>query len=344
MSASKTRGGSFTAPNRAPAARVIASALANARVAESLIKALGKYSINTIVASNISQTQNFGSLQVGDLVIHVPFGSAPTGLLGIAGSYSALAYSAVTGSTGAGSTLNGNLGIYPATGSSITNFPPSTYSGTENAGNAAAQAAQAVAQAAYTSLQGLANSGTSGGHINSELGGQSLAAGVYVATAGTAGTFTLNGTLTLTGSASDVYVFQMASTLVTGGTSTPTIILGSVLPSNIYWAVGSSATLNTSHSGTFDGSIVAQASISTTLGSTINGSLIALTGAVTYTGTTISNAAGGGAQASFVPVTVAGTLPIAAVVGDLYIDVTPINLDSNNPLAGATTGDNGLEF
>jgi type VI secretion system secreted protein VgrG len=350
-------GGATTSPNRTPAVKVLAGALANNRVANSLVSALGENTINMIVATSTSSTTNFGGLQVGDYVVHIPLASGPpTSLLGAAATYAALGYSAVTGSTGGGSTLTGNIGVYPATGTSITNFPPSTYSGTENAGNAAAQAAQAAAQAAYTYLQGLTPSGTNGGMINSELGGQSLAAGVYVATSGTAGTFTLNGTLTLTGSATDVYVFQTASTLVTGGTSTPVISLGSVLPSNIYWAVGSSATINSAHSGTFDGSVIAQASITDTLGGTVNGSLVALTGAVTYSATTtsISAASGGGsgAQASFSTVVTAGTLPTAAVVGDLYIDLTPVNLDANNPLippppaqlTGRKTGNGGLEF
>jgi len=349
-------GGTTTSPNRTPGIKVLAGALANNRVASSLVSALGSNYVNMIIASSTSSTTNFSSLQVGDYVVHIPLASGPpTSLLGVAATYAALGYSAVTGST-VGSTLTGNIGIYPTAGTAITNFPPSTYSGTENAANAAAQAAQAAAQAAYTTLQGLANSGTNGGLINSELGGQSLAAGVYTATSGTAGTFTLNGTLTLTGSATDVYVFRTASTLVTGGTATPTIALGSVLPSNIYWVVGSSATLNTSHAGTFDGSIIAQASVSTTLASTINGSLIALTGAVTYTGTTtsISAASGGGsgAQASFSTVVTTGTLPVAAVVGDLYIDLAPVNLDSNNPkvppppaqLTGRRTGNGGLDF
>jgi len=277
-------------------------------------------------------------------------------LLGLAATYAALGYSAVTGSTGGGSTLTGNIGIYPTSSAGITNFPPSTYSGMENAANPAAQAAQAAAQAAYTYLQGLSPSGTSGGNINSELGGQSLAAGVYVATSGTAGAFTLNGTLTLTGSATDVYVFQTSSTLITGGTSTPVISLGSVLASNVYWVVGSSATINSAHSGTFQGSVIAQASVTDTLGGTVNGSLIALTGAVTYSATTtsISAASGGGsgAQASFSTIATAGNLGMAAVVGDLYIDLRPVNLDSNNPLippppaqlTGRNTGNGGTEF
>lgn len=206
-----------------------------------------------------------------------------TGLLAPAtSSYAILGASAVTGSTGAGSTLTGNLGIYPNTSSSITNFPPSTYSGVENAGNAAAHAAQTDALSVFTSLN-LMPATT----IATELGGQSLAPGVYTAASGT---FSLNGTLTLTGGPGSLYVFQTASTLITGGVSTPVMAMGAVLSGNVYWAVGSSATINSSHAGTFYGNVIAQASITDSLGGTVNGSLIALTAAVTLSTTTVVNA------------------------------------------------------
>ena len=264
-------------------------------------------------------------------------------LLNSAASFAVLGATAVAGSTGSGSTLIGNLGIYPNTGSSITNFPPSTYSGTEYTGPSAgvASTAQSDALAAYTSFQAMTPTGTSGGMINSELGGQSLAAGVYVATSGTAGTFTLNGTLTLTGTSTDVYVFQMASTLVTGGVSTPVINLGSVLAKNVYWAVGSSATLNSSHSGTFQGSVVAHTSITDTLGGTVNGSLIALNAAVTLsaTSTITANPASG------------GVLTKASGTGDATIDFSAFyapSISVTNTSAGvaiiASNGTMGAPF
>jgi hypothetical protein len=277
---------------------------------------------------------------------------APVSLLGVAATYAALAYSAVTGSTvGSGSTITGNIGIYPTAGTFITNFPPSTFTGEEDTPTLnvpKAQVAQAAAQAAYTSLQGMTPTGTSGGHINSELGGQSLAAGVYVATSGTAGTFTLNGTLTLTGSATDVYVFQTASTLITGGTLTPVISLGSVLPGNIYWVVGSSATINDSFPGTFQGNVIAQASIGETLGGTINGSMIALTGAVVFTGEGAVNVTSSGPgspgmddAASFVngnavtvvlaPFTAAVARPFFSLIDGTYHGTQTVTISSGTP-------------
>src|ERR1035437_4931783 len=66
-------GGAISAPNRAPAAKVIAGALANSRVAQALIAALGSYSASAaIVASSTSTSVDFAALQVGDVLVHVP--------------------------------------------------------------------------------------------------------------------------------------------------------------------------------------------------------------------------------------------------------------------------------
>ena len=238
------------------------------------------------------------------------FGPVPgPTVLGVAATYAILGASAVTGSTGFGSTLTGNLGIYPNNATSITNFPPSTFSGTENAGNAAAQNAQIAAQNAYTSLA--AHAGYVA--ISSVLDGQTLTAGYY---SELSGTFNLaasgNGTLTLNGSATDVFVFKAASTLTTGAGGTPTITLtGGALASNVYWLVGSSATINSGFTGVFNGNIIAQASITDTLGGTVNGSMIALTGAVTLSATSLVNASSNGTPLPPFPPESAGTATLA---------------------------------
>src|ERR1035437_5107944 len=92
-------GGNVSAPNRAPAAKVLAGALANSRVAQSLISALGKYSLNAILATSTSQTLNFGILKAGDFVIHMASGSGlPPGSpdLASAATYGLLAKSAIS--------------------------------------------------------------------------------------------------------------------------------------------------------------------------------------------------------------------------------------------------------
>jgi len=219
----------------------------------------------------------------------VPPAGSPA--MGTARTFAILGASAVS-NTGS-SVLTGDLGIYPNGPASITGFPPGTYSGALHAADAYAQQAQAAALAAYTDLQARPST-----VIATELGGQSLTAGVY-SSAG--GTFTLTGglTLTLTGSATDIFVFKTTTTLTTGvgAGGIPVITLaGGALASNIYWAVGSSATINSAASsagGVFKGNLIAQASITATQVGTIQNSLVALTGAVTLSAANNASATSG---------------------------------------------------
>jgi len=223
------------------------------------------------------KTQGIASVQMAS--IQAPAGS-PSAFTAALRQYAVLGASAIT-NTGS-SVLTGNLGLYP--GTAVTGFPPGTVSGAENIANVAAQNAQASALAAYNQM--LTNTFTP---ISSTLDGQTLTPGNY---SESSGTFNLaasgNGTLTLNGAG--VYIFKAASTLVTGAGGIPTMTLsGGAQASNVYWLVGTSATINSGSSGTFQGNILAHTSITDTLGGTVNGSLIALTGAVTLSAATTSN-------------------------------------------------------
>ena len=203
---------------------------------------------------------------------------AITPYLGSAGSYAALGASTIT-NTGS-SVLTGDLGLYP--GTSVTGFPPGTVSGTENIANSAAMQAQIDALAGYTTLA--AHSSTI---IPSALDGQTLSAGYYSFTSGAATLAnSAPGTLTLNGSSSDIFVIKTASTLTTGAGGAATIALtGGAVASNVYFLVGSSATLNVTGGSTHRGNVIASSSI-TVGGSAVNGSLIALNGAVTFSSAT----------------------------------------------------------
>ena len=349
-------GGNISAPSRAPAAKVIAGALANNKVAQSLINALGVRSINAITATSVSQTLNFGSLQVGDFVVHLAAGpSLPPGSpnLATAATYGILAKSAI--STVNPSTVNGDLGISPNNGSSVTGS--FTVSGATNEGNAAAAQAQVDANAAYVALAAHAGYVT----IPNALDAQVLTAGYYTFAAGDVHLATSGpGTLTLNGSATDIFVFKTPSTLTTGAGGLPTITLtGGALASNVYWVIGSSATLNvgvSSAGAVFKGTVLAAVSITVTQSAVINGALLATTAsgaAITLSDhATVNNQLPPSGQVSYSTIAVAGNLGYAAVVGDLYLDLALVNLDANNPLippppaqlTGRVTGDNGLDF
>lgn len=119
--------------------------------------------------------------------------------------------------------------------------------------------------------------------IATELGGSTLTDGVYDSAAGT---FGITGTLTLNGqgNADSVFIFKMASTLITASAS-KVVLTNSAQGCNVYWVVGSSATFGTS--STFIGNVLAYASITDDGSSTINGRLLASTGAVTLNNTTV---------------------------------------------------------
>lgn len=226
-----------------------------------------------------------------------------TGSVNLASSanFAILAAAAITGSTGAGSVVTGDIGIYPNNSSSITNFPPSVVIGTTHAADGIANQGMIDATAAFVAMNLLSATA-----ISSTLDGQTLTPGAYKEASGT---FNLaqagNGTLTFNGAGT--YVFQASSTLGTGAGGIPTFAFtggATALNTFIYWAVGSSATINigvTSAGATFYGTVIAQASVTATQAGTINGRLFALTGAVTLSGTNAlslpngGSASGGGA-------------------------------------------------
>jgi hypothetical protein len=196
----------------------------------------------------------------------VPLGTTAAGFAVLGGS-------AVT-NTG-NTILNGDLGVYPS--ASITGFPPGIVNGTIYQGNATALLAQNQVLATYNSLTGLTPT--------SDLSGQDLGtvalltAGVYDFTSSAY----LTGTLTLSGTGD--FVFRIVSTLGTA-TGAKVLLTGGADASNVYWQLGTSATLGTGTN--FVGNILASANI-TLNGGTLDGRAMARTEAVNiYSAETIT--------------------------------------------------------
>jgi hypothetical protein len=203
--------------------------------------------------------------------------------LGTAASYSVLAGSTVT-NTGS-SVLSGNLGISP--GCALTGFPPGSVGGTINACNAASGKAQRDLTTAYNQAMGLTPTATLTGK---DLGGMVLTPGVYFfsSSAQLTGTLTLNNL----GNPNALFVFQIGSTLTTASNSS-VVFSNSLTDSNVFWQVGSSATLGTTTS--FQGNILALTSITLNNGASIGcGSALAINGAVTLN----NNVIGGGCSST----------------------------------------------
>jgi hypothetical protein len=191
----------------------------------------------------------------------VPLGTAC--MFGILAATPAVANSGPT-------VVTGDVGIWPA--AAITGFPPGTLTGTEYAGDAVAQTAQGDLTTAYN----FAAAAAGGAILTADIGGQTLAPGVYKTTSAQP-SLGITGNLTLSGNG--VYIFQIVSTLTTAANNSDVILSGGALPEDVFWQVGSSATLGTTT--TFAGTIMAQASVSLDTGATLNGRALARTGAVT---------------------------------------------------------------
>jgi hypothetical protein len=198
----------------------------------------------------------------------------PVGL-GTAGSFAVLAGSAVT-NTGP-SVLNGDLGVSP--GTAVTGFPPGLVNGATYAANAAAGQAQSDLTTAYNDAAGRTPPLT----VSGDLGGLTLTPGVYRSgsSLGLTGKLTLNGE----GDANAVFIFKAGSSLTTASASDITLINGAQA-CNVFWQVGSSATLGTS--SVFTGDILAYTSISINHGVTVHGRALARNGAVTLIDDTIT--------------------------------------------------------
>ena len=197
------------------------------------------------------------------------FAAGPTSVgLGNATPFAVLGASTVT-NTGP-SVINGDLGLSP--GSAVTGFPPGIIHGTLHVADALALNAQNDVVTAYNFAAGQAPTAAAG----PELGGQTFVPGVYndASSMGLTGTVTLNAL----GDPNAVWIFQAGSTLTTASHSTVAFINGAQ-PCNVFWQVGSSATLGTN--STFVGTILALTSITVKTGSTINGRAFARNGAVT---------------------------------------------------------------
>lgn len=158
---------------------------------------------------------------------------------------------------------------------------------------AIATQARADALAAYNALVALPAGANPGGN----LAGLTLAPGTYTAPAGS---FMIQGgdlTLDAQGNANAVWVFQMATTLTVGGPGAAApqsiILANGAQAKNVYWQVGSAATINAGGGGTMVGTIIAQAGAAfSTAGNValvrLNGRALSLGASVTLVNTVIN--------------------------------------------------------
>lgn len=268
-------------------------------------------------------TVSIAVLSAGALTVvgAAPASAASIGL-GEASGFSVLAGSTVTNL--GPSVVSGDVGVTP--GLAVVGFPPATQLGTSLIySGAPAGTPQLDLTTAYNVAAGAIST-----QVPTELGNTAPAPGVYSTVDGTLG---ITGDLVLdaNGDATAEWIFQADSTLITASGSRVVLVDGASA-CNVFWQVGSSATLGTG--STMVGTVMALTSISTNSGTTVTGRLLARNGAVTLNNTVITTppacveastfpATGGVPNSAGTPGGVPGVVPAAAPAATLAATAAP---------------------
>ena len=214
------------------------------------------------------------------------------------------------------SAITGDVGASPIAGSGITGFGGTEVTGTiytTSAGGPAGSVPDATrltaAKGAMTIAIGDANGRTPipvGAHyLNpgaSNLGGLNLAGGLYKFTGAAAIT---GSDLTLTGSANDVWIFQIGSTL-TVGNGIKVTLAGGAQAANIFWSATSGAPIGTT--AEMKGTILSDAAVTLNTGAKLVGRAFAFTAGITLLSNTIT-------RPDITAPTVSSTVPVNAATG-----------------------------
>ncbi|MDD4921109.1 MAG: ice-binding family protein [Bacteroidales bacterium] len=226
-----------------------------------------------IIESDRTLVANFSTL---------PSFSPGNVILGSAGDFAILAGSGVS-NTGVSTMITGNVGAFPT--ATMNGLLPGNVNGTlYTTADPIVGLAKTDLTIAYNDAQIRSTNAIS---LPGQIGGLTLAPGLYVnsISSGISGTGP-NGILTLDagGNANAVWIFKIGSTLVTDA-GTSIVLAGGAQAKNIYWSVGTSATLGTN--SIFYGNILADQSITLTTGVTLYGRALTRIGAVTLDSNTV---------------------------------------------------------
>ncbi|MDO8555150.1 MAG: ice-binding family protein [bacterium] len=191
-------------------------------------------------------------------------------------SFSVFAGSSMS-ADGSGATISGDLGVNPG----LAVSGPWTVGGTRYFGTGGLSGtAKTDATAAWTSMSEISQPGGTAWDP-AVLGDQTPAAGLYTR----AGSATITTTITLNGTASDVWIFQITDDMTFAAGAT--VVLGAgVNACNVYWRIARDATINGAPGNTFRGTLIANRDVSLLTGATVVGRMFALTGSLTTAGVT----------------------------------------------------------
>lgn len=293
------------------------------------MKKVSQYSIATVLISALT----FGSS--GQAL------AATTVDLGAADDFVVLAGTAVTNVPT--SAITGDVGLSPDSGSNYVGVTAAQVNGTIYAVDSAGPAGSVnnptlLTQAkndlttAYNDAAGRTTTST----IGTALGGTTLPEGTYDSSAGTfeiaaGATLTLNGQ----GNADAIFIFKMASTLVTGASSQVALI-NSAQACNVFWQVGSSPNLGTN--SVFKGNILTLTSATLTTGANVEGRVLARNAAVTLNSNTITKATCAIPTTVSPPGSTGATLTSTGSSFDAASNASAASDASTLPDAGPSTG------
>ncbi len=218
--------------------------------------------------------------------------------LGAAGGFAILGAASISNIPT--SAITGDVGLSPASGSNITGLTTQQVTGTIYTVDASGPpgsvpdatlltAAQGDLTIAFNDAAGRTPVPT-GNFLNpggGNIGGLSLVSGLYKFTSSAMIT---GSDVTLTGSATEVWIFQIASDLNVGN-GIHVILAGNAQAANIFWQVGTSATLGTT--SVFKGTIMADQSVSLANLATVDGRVLARIASITLAANTVTRPAGG---------------------------------------------------
>ncbi|MFT5563431.1 MAG: type II secretory pathway pseudopilin PulG [Myxococcota bacterium] len=216
---------------------------------------------------------------VGTLDTYARSESTPVPInFGAADTFAVLAATTIT-NTGV-STVAGRVGVSPGTamtGFQVCGLPPCvSLDGTKHSNDITAHNAAADLARAYHEVAQLSHTVTFGNA--QDIGGQTLTPGVYRSASSLFIAQASTLTLDAGGDPEAVFVVQMGSTLVTGAGS-EVVLTGGAQACNVFWQVGSSATLGAD--STLEGTILAHTSTTMERNATVHGRVLALGAAVT---------------------------------------------------------------
>jgi Ice-binding-like len=242
-----------------------------------------------------------------------------------AGRFGIFAASAIT-NVGNSVISNLDVGITPNGRTSITGFPPATlingsiYSSDDiNPVGTSAMLSQAKLDltAAYLFAEGVLTPAPV--LVAGDQGGKTLVPGIYKSTSSL---LIQTGDLTLDaqGDANAIWIFQIASALTTvGGPGGNVVLAGGAQAQNIFWQVGSSATIG--NYTNFKGNVLAYTSITLNTYSNVVGRMLAINAAVTLSGTNTLSLATVAIVPVPEPVIVPVPVPVPVYVNPMFIDL-----------------------